>query len=359
MAATPPSYIESAISVSVVDGTAIDITTDFDVAIVADITGGSAAGDVYREYTAASAVTQAAADLTATDITQIVHDQIVAIYSQDKVPSRTTLIKLGGGTYDAAIAAAEANGYRAPWNFTYLLIDSRTAADIVDASGAAESRDLLFVAQSSDATWGTSGFPAAFSSIASNTKTLIVYEDTDGAAVDAAWVGRLAGTASDTERQSGIVRLNGLAEYSPLLTSDQRLTHLPDNRASFHQITIPGGVTRNMTGAKTLSTRTFSLAFALLWTKVRLTEALGEVLAAEIALGTELTNDEPGKDKIRAAVRSVMLTAQVPPYIGPSDTLPEAYEITSLTVSGTAAALAVRANFIEGIRTVSVSVTLV
>jgi hypothetical protein len=358
MAATPPSYIESAISVSVVDGTAIDITTDFDAAIVADITGGSAAGDVYREYTAASAVTQAAADLTATDITQIVHDQIVAIYSQDKVPNRTTLIKLGGGTYDAAIAAAEANGYRAPWNFTYLLIDSRAAASIVDASGAAESRDLLFVAQSSDGDWITAGLPSVFSSIATATKTLVIYEDTDGAAADGAWIGRLAGTASDTERQSGIVRLNGLAEYGTLLTSSQR-GHLTDNRASYHQITIPGGSTRNMAGAKTLSARTFSLAFALLWTKVRLTEALAEVLAAEIALGTELTNDEPGKDKIRAAVRSVMLTAQVPPYIGPSATLSEAYEITSLTVSGTAAALAVRANYIEGIRTVSASVTLV
>jgi len=358
MAATPPSYIESAISVSVVDGTAIDITTDFDVAIVADITGGSAAGDVYREYAAASAVTQAATDLTAGDITQIVHDQIVAIYSQEKTPARVTVIKLGAGTYAAAISAAEAAGYRAPWNFAYLLIDSRTAADIVDASGAAESRDLLLVAQSSDADWLTASLPSGFTSIATATKTLIVYEDTDGAAVDAAWVGRLAGTASDTERQSGIVRLNGLTEYGTLLTATQR-GHLSDNRASYHQITIPGGSTRNMAGAKTLSARTFSLAFALLWTKVRLTEALGEVLATEIARGTELTNDEPGKDKIRAAVRSVMLTGQVPPYFGPSADYPEAYEITSLTVSGTAASVAVTANFIEGIRTVSASVTLV
>ena len=358
MAATPPSYIESAISVSVVDGTAIDITTDFDVAIVADITGGSAAGDVYREYTATSAVTQAATDLAAAEITQIVHDQIVAIYSQDKVPNRTTVIKLGGGTYAAAISAAEANGYRAPWNFAYLLIDSRTAADIVDASGAAESRDLLFVAQSSDADWLTASLPSGFTSIATATKTLVLYEDTDGAAVDGAWIGRLAGTASDTERQSGIVRLNGLVEYGTLLTDTQR-GHLRDNRASYHQITIPGGVTRNMAVAKTLSTRAFSLAFALLYLKVRLTEALAEVLATEIALGTELTNDEPGKDKIRAAIRSVMLTAQVPPYIGPSATLPEAYEITSLTVSGTAATVAVRANFVEGIETITLTATLV
>ena len=358
MAATPPSYIESAISVSVVDGTAIDITTDFDVAIFADITGGSAAGDLYREYVPASAVAQAATDLTASDITQIVHDQIVAICSQDKVPAKILVFKLGAGTYAAAISAAEADGYRAPWNFAYLMIDSRAASAIVDASGAAESRDLLFVAQSSDGDWITAGLPSVFSSIATATKTLVVYEDTDNAAVDAAWVGRLAGTTSNTERQSGIVRINGLAEYGTLLTSSQR-GHLSDNRASYHQITIPGGATRNMAIAKTLSARTFSLAFALLWTKVRLTEALGEVLATEIARGTELTNDDPGKDKIRAAVRSVMLTGQIPPYFGPSAAYPDAYEITSLTVSGTAASVVVTANFIEGIRTVSASVTLV
>lgn len=356
MAAIPRSYIEKVTSVTVTDNTQPLPSIAFNVAIVADVVYGSAAGDV-KEYPAATAVATAAVDLAASDITQIVYDQIVAIFAQEQVPEQVTLIKKGAGTYAAAIAAAEVDGYRAPWSFTYVIIDSRADASIVDASDACETRDCLFLAQSDEAGWLTSGVPSGFSTIVDNAKTFVIYEDTDATAVDGMWVGRIAGTKVNSERQSGKVKLINLPAYAAELTATQE-AFADANKVAYHKVTTPGGSTRNVVNAVALTGRRFSLSLAMLWTKVRLIEGLGEVITRKAATGAELVDDEASRQEILAAIDVKMQIAKVPPYIGPSAAYPRSYAINSLTITGSAASVSLTANFLTGVETIAVAVSL-
>lgn len=356
MAPIPRSYIEKVTSVTVTDNTQPLPSIAFNVAIVADVTYGSAAGDV-KEYPAATAITTAAVDLAASDITQIVYDQIYAIFTQTQVPEKVTLIKKGAGTYAAAIAAAEVDGYRAPWSYTYVIIDSRADADIVDASDACETRDVLFIAQSDEAGWLTSGVPSGFSTIVDNAKTFVLYEDTDGTAADGMWIGRIAGTKVDAERQSGKVQLVGLPAYAAELTATQE-AFADANYVAYHKVTSPGASTRNVVNAVSLTGRRFALALTMLWMKVRLIEGLGAVVAAKTVTGAELVDDEPSRQEILAAIDVKMQIAKIPPYIGPNAAYPRSYAVNSLTITGSAASVSVTANFLTGVETIAVAVSL-
>jgi hypothetical protein len=357
MAATSYPYVRSAVNVSSLDATPVDLTIGFNLAIIADITGGSAAGDLFRAYGIQTAVTQAATDLAAGNISTIVNTQINAIAAQDLKPQTIYVVKLGAGTYAAALAAFEANGYRSPEQYVGLLIDSRADADIVDASDAAQSRSALrFVAQTDDAGSITSGVPSGFSSIVTNSRTALVYEDTDAAAVDAAWLGRIFGTNLRVTRQSGIVRLSGLAEYTAPLTAAQQALAAA-NFINYHTVTTWQSSQRNMAVAKMLDGTTVSLSLALLLSEVLTYEALAELIATKAATGEEVLDDDAGQQEVEARIRSVALVlagTPTPRWIGPSADLPNSYKVVSYTVSSGTATLTVDYNFIAGVRSITV-----
>ena len=96
----------------------------------------------------------------------------------------------------------------------------------------------------------------------------------------------------------------------------------------------------------------------MLWMKVRLIEGLGEVITRKAATGAELVDDEPSRQEILAAIDVKMQIAKVPPYIGPNATYPRSYVVNSLTITGSAASVSLTANFLTGVETIAVAVSL-
>lgn len=335
------SYIENFLSVSVVD--AIALTQTDGLAVVARLSdvaldGGS---ERVRTYTTTSDL---AADVTAGEIDA---DTSTAVTNALGAGARAVLVikwDVGGAETAAdALNAAETAGFRPPWDYCHLIMDSRTASDHVSAAGWAATRRVLLWCQSGDGDWLTASVPAGYSTITSNTQTAVLYEDTAAAEYDATWAGRFASALPDSQRPGSNQYLPNAVEYGTLLTSTQQ-TNLGANNCNWHQVITPSGtqrIVRSRTGttsvqSKVLSGSTIALRYTVLVTEVRLIQDLGGLVSA-LALRSpseSLPAGDAGIAAVRAVVEARMATLIRAGYVQQTTALPRGYDLTYTLASG-------------------------
>lgn len=150
--------------------------------------------------------------LTAGDITSDMAHRLKSTFAQQPRPS---LIKLGLKSNDPVETYAEAlvEIEKADDTWYGLAIDSRLEADIVEAAAFAESRMLLFVAQTSNEDALGNEFPTAFESLAVNERTIVVFHDNDSEAADLAWLANRLAFNPDTFSAPWDCRIFGVAPY--------------------------------------------------------------------------------------------------------------------------------------------------
>lgn len=151
-------------------------------------------GDVVRSYSDADAVD---ADETAGYLSAYVANAVRRGFSQSPRPA---VIKVGRkATLDADYTQALNTIAVNDDDFYGVCIDSRLAADQVDAAEWAEARDKIFVFQSSDSDWLTAGIPADYSDIEDFENSAVLYHDTDARSEDFSWLcNRLAFDPDET-----------------------------------------------------------------------------------------------------------------------------------------------------------------
>ncbi len=114
-------------------------------------------------------------------------------FAQKPKPAKVRLVRVnvsGAETYAQALTAVLA----LTKDFYGVAIDSRTDSVQVAMSSAVESSTvhrMMFIFQSNDADWLTSGLPAVFSAIATRERTIAFYHDDDTERADVAYLAKM------------------------------------------------------------------------------------------------------------------------------------------------------------------------
>lgn len=334
------SIIEDILSASVTIATAGEIGVGLGAVVrVSDV---ALAGDRFRTYTSAAAVV---ADTAALDADTVAAGQ--AHFAQSPAGSQFIVVRIdvgGGEGYDDALIAAETAGLLPGFDYVFVTIDSRTAASIVEAAGFCSSRRCILIAQSADADWITSGVPSGFSTIVTNQKTAVLYEDTDAQPDDSRWAGRYAGFVPSAFRPSPRMRLAGLSAYGTALTSTQK-GHLEDNNANWHQVETPGGAQRAVRNGVVLDGAKLELVYTKIYCELQIIQALGTTVARAAGAGRDIPADAEGEAVVLGDVAGVLDALRGAGYLTISEAYPTGYtlsaSITGSTITVTGVILSV------------------
>lgn len=232
------------------------------------------------------------------DISSAIKGALKTAFAQQPRPG---LVKLGKkealeSYADAltAIAAEDADWYG-------LAIDSRTAADIIAAADWVESRTHLFVAQSADADWLTSGQPAAFSDIATHERTAVIFHDTATEYADVAWLaGRLV-FDPDTYSVPWDAQIRGVTAYATALTTGQRDFAIANNA----NLSLPyGSVETFVDPGVNISGRTLDEIVTADWFKLRLESKVAQAKINASGRGEKIPLGRVGVSILRPLVES-------------------------------------------------------
>ena len=192
----------------------------FDVQLLIDdeANGTTLNGDRFRTYTSTA---QATTDFDAGFISSGVRLAINAAFANG-IGSILVgrMDSVGGETYSTALALieAETSGYY------YVHIDSRVSTDIATFATTVESfsRRILFCWQSADSGWLSAGVPAAFSTTANQTRNFGAFHQNDVEPLEVAWVAsRISTFTPDQKSVAFNGRVNGIADYSPVITQSE------------------------------------------------------------------------------------------------------------------------------------------
>ncbi len=283
---------------------------------------GSARSESFETIAAAQAA------LTASRIDQDTFDAIVAIFAQRPRPSKVEIIRVdvsGGEGYNDALIAAEAAGVK----YNGVIIDSRTAADIVAASNFAEARDVIFMFQSSLADWLTSGAPSSFSAITSNEHTFGVYHSTDTVQADAGVIGSRLAYDPNASAAPGFGPVRGVTQYT--ITSAQRDFALANGIGVLEEYVAggTGNLGTNYTNGKSLAGIRMDALVTEFWLKQRIEGEVAALLVNEAAAGRFVPVSPSGQSQVGAILRA---TGQRGVAIGRftgSDDFPEGFVVTA------------------------------
>jgi hypothetical protein len=355
---TEQSYIESALSVTVTDGTTVAIADGLGaVALVAADVALGGGGEITRLYSGSGALAQAAVDLAASEITQAAYNGIAAALAQGAVSVYIILWDLtsGGDDVDDALNDAEAAGVRAPWDFVFVGTTARTAAVHVTLATWAASRRVIPIVQSADGDWLTSSVPSGYSSV-TGTNMFVIYEDTNATEAPMAAMGRYAGLNPRVARPSSNIEILGgiLSAYTVPLTSAQ-IGHLGANRCNYHAPRTMDETRRAIKGStssagnaavKALNGRSLALRYTQIFTEVELIRALGAAVAAQLARGVSTGADAIGEAWIRATINPVFALLLRARYITPNVALglPDGYSVAISFSSGAESTASITGN---------------
>jgi hypothetical protein len=169
--------------------------------------------------------------VTAGEMTANTFLGVQAFYNQ--VPSGTELkiapLLVGdSGNYATALARVRA----VDDDFYGVAIEPRSSTEIMTVSAAVESMRKLFVFQSGDADWLTSGKPAAFADTANRERSIGIYHDTATQFADLAYLSNRLAADPNVNSAPWDAPLGGVASYASVLTSTQ-VGFLADNNINF------------------------------------------------------------------------------------------------------------------------------
>lgn len=151
----------------------------FNVLYIVPLAANSLNSAAYVAYTSYS---DAVADNTAGYISATTLQALSDVFSQANVPATIYVASVdlvGGDAYTDTVTAMLAEG---DLSFYAICVQDRTDAVITAVSAQVEALSVqkLFVCQSDDADWKTSGLPSGLTALDGRERTAVVYQSTDG-----------------------------------------------------------------------------------------------------------------------------------------------------------------------------------
>jgi len=180
-------------------------------------------------------------------------------------------------------------------------IDSRADEDIIAASAWAEARTKLFVAQSSDPDWLTTGFPGGFDDIEDNERTALIFHDTDLEAADIAWLTNRLVFNPDTRSAPWDCEIKGVNKYTSAITAGQRSFGIGNNA----NLMLPYGPSPTFVDPGVLlSGRPIYERVTADWFQIRLESKIAQAKVNASARGEKIPLGQQGISILRPLVES-------------------------------------------------------
>jgi hypothetical protein len=194
-------------------------------------------------------------------------------------------------------------------DFYGVALESRAAADAValapvlvtDAANP-DDRGRILVVQSSDADWKTTGIPAAYSAIAGNVRTAVVYHDTDTVPAEWAWLVNRLAYNPDQVSVPWNTWVRGVTAYASAITATEK-QFLRDN---FANPMLPNGTEPFwFDPGTTLEGREVSAVLTADWFTIRLKEAVAARQNQLHGAGLKLPVNPTGQATILGEIKTL------------------------------------------------------
>lgn len=263
--------------------------------IIADGSTSSLDGDRIRAYTSLSAVQ---VDNTAGFVSAPMLAAATAAFSQT---SSAATIKIGRKdaleTYAEALAAIEI----ADADFYGIAIESRLAADALLVSAPVEASSRIFIMQASDATFLTTGFPAAYAAVENRERSIVAWHDTDTEWFDLAWLSNRLVFDPDTRSAPWNAGIQGVTAYATAPTDTQK--GFLDSNSANHGLPFGGAAFFVDPGVNANARPIYEIVTAD-WFEARLEEAVSSLVAARSASGLKIPVTVEGQGLVQSLIET-------------------------------------------------------
>ena len=263
----------------------------FDMLLIVPLATNTLDGDRFRTYTGTADV---AADLAAGYISAAVSTRLNVAFTQRPAPAQVLAgyaDLVGGETYATAIALIRAAGA----SFYGVSILVRSDTEILAVALAMESDRGLFILQSADADWLTTGLPGALTALAVYERTIIQYHDTDAEGQDIAIGANRLAYDPDVQSVPWDAPVNGVAALATAPNATQK-GFLDANNAN-HGLPYGGAAMFIDPGVNATGRPVYEI-FTADWFEIRLEERVAAEKVAHSSRGQKLTIDAAGQAKI-------------------------------------------------------------
>lgn len=257
-------------------------------------------GDRVVAYTTAA---DAEADNAAGYISAATYAVIVDMFSQQPAPSTVLVGRVdlvGGETYPQGYTAVKA----VRTDFYAVCCDDRTGSVHMAMAAVIETERRIFVAQSDDADWLTTGLPSAYSGWDAYERSVMMYYDTDATGVAESWAANRLAWNADEKSSPWHCALRSIAAMSSLPTDTQK-GFLDANNAN-HGLPY-GGFTFYVDPGYTATGRPVYEIISVDWLVTRIEEDVAALIAGLSDRGDKLPISEKGQlailGKIKARLR--------------------------------------------------------
>ena len=239
---------------------------------------------------------EAQADQTAGYISSGTLAAVLVAFAQRPAPADILV-----GNVDLAGSPAETYATALPLiiaddpDFYGVCATTRTGADVEALALVAETYDKLYISQSGDADWLTSGYPSAFTDLEDLQNSATVYHTTSSEWADVAWAcGALAFDPDDVSIPWDRP-LKGVAAYTSNLTAAQK-NFADANNANL--MLAYGGAAAFVDPGVNHEGRPVADVITAHWLKIRLTERLAALKVRESTAGRKIPMTAAGQMQV-------------------------------------------------------------
>ena len=180
-------------------------------------------------------------------------------------------------------------------NFYGICTTTRTGADVEALALVVETYDKLYVSQSSDADWLTSGYPSAFTDLEDLENSATVYHTTSTEWADVAWLAGALAWDPDVQSIPWDRPVKGVAAYTSDLTSAQKAFAKANNA---NPMLAYGGAAAFIDPGTNHAGRPVSDLLTSHWLKIRLRERLAALKVRESTAGRKIPMTKAGQMQV-------------------------------------------------------------
>ncbi len=243
----------------------------------------------------------AAADQASGYISSATLAAIAVAFSQRPAPAAILIGNVdlvGSETYATALPLIDADDS----DFYAVCSATRTGADVEALALVVETQDRLYVSQSSDADWLTSGYPTAFVDLEDLQNSATVYHTTDAQWADVAWACGALAFDPDVQSIPWDRPLKGVTAYTSNLTAGQK-TFAEANNANL--MLAYGGAAAFLDPGTNHEGRPVADVLTAHWLKKRLTERLAALKVRESAAGRKIPMTAAGQMQVMGVLTAL------------------------------------------------------
>lgn len=201
-------------------------------------------------------------------------------------------------TYATALPLIEADDP----DFYGICAATRTGADVEALATVVETQDRIYISQSSDADWLTSGYPSAFVDLEDMQNAATVYHTTDAQWADVAWACGALAFDPDVQSIPWDRPLKGVSAYSANLTAAQKGFAEANNA----NLMLPyGGAAAFLDAGVNHEGRPVADVITAHWLKKRLTERLAALKVRESTAGRKIPMTAAGQMQVMGVLTAL------------------------------------------------------